>query len=218
MSVFTDDDPTVYLVTQADASAGRSTVEIVEAAIDGGVDVVQLREKESSARARYDLGRKLRELTADADVPLIVNDRLDLAVAIDADGVHLGESDLPVAVAREQLGPDAIVGRSVATPEAARAAESAGADYLGVGAIFPTDSKDKPPEESDLGPEGIRAVREVTDLPMVGIGGITAENAGDVVAAGANGVAVISAITQADDPTAATRDLASAVSQGVTAR
>ncbi|GAB3690626.1 thiamine phosphate synthase [Salinarchaeum chitinilyticum] len=218
MSVLTDDDPIVYLVTQADASAGRGTIEIVEAAIDGGVDVVQLREKNAPARTRYDLGRELRELTAAADVPLIVNDRIDLAIAVDADGVHLGDEDLPVAVAREQLGPDAIVGRSVSTPEAARAAENAGADYLGVGAIYPTDSKDKPPEESDLGPEGIRAVREATDLPLVGIGGIDAENAGDVVAAGAEGIAVISAITQAEDPAAATRDLASAVSQGVAAR
>jgi len=218
MSVFTDDGPIVYLVTQADASAGRGTVAIVEAAIEGGVDVVQLREKDHPARDRYELGRELREITADAGVPLIVNDRIDLAATIDADGVHLGAEDLPVAVAREQLGPDAIVGRSVSTPEAARAAAEAGADYLGVGAIYPTESKDKPPEERDLGPGGIRAVREATDLPFVGIGGITPENADDVVAAGADGVAVITAITTAEDPTAATRALGDAVARGVTAR
>jgi thiamine-phosphate pyrophosphorylase len=208
----------VYLVTQADASAGRSTVEIVAAAIEGGVDVVQLREKDRPARERYELGRELRELTGEADVPLIVNDRIDIARAIDADGVHLGETDLPIAVAREQLGRDAIVGRSVSTPEAARDAAEAGADYLGVGAVYPTDSKDTPPEESDLGPEGVRAVREATDLPIVGIGGVTAENAGEVVAAGADGVAVISAITQAADPTAATAGLVDAVAEGVRAR
>ena len=211
-------DGVVYLVTQADASAGRSTVEIVEAAIEGGVDVVQLREKDSPASERYELGQELRELTSDADVSLIVNDRIDLASAIDADGVHLGETDLPIAVAREQLGPDAIVGRSVATPEAAVAAEEAGADYLGVGAIYPTDSKDKPPEESDLGPEGIAAVRDAVSIPIVGIGGVTAENAADVTAAGAEGVAVITAITQADDPAAATAELGDAVAQGVRAR
>jgi len=211
-------DGVVYLVTQADASAGRSTVEIVEAAIEGGVDVVQLREKDSPASERYELGQELRELTADADVSLIVNDRIDLASAIDADGVHLGETDLPIAVARDQLGPDAIVGRSVATPEAAVAAEEAGADYLGVGAIYPTDSKDKPPEESDLGPEGIAAVRDAVSIPIVGIGGVTAENAADVTAAGAEGVAVITAITQADDPAAATAELGDAVAQGVRAR
>ncbi|AGN01257.1 thiamine-phosphate pyrophosphorylase [Salinarchaeum sp. Harcht-Bsk1] len=211
-------DGVVYLVTQADASAGRSTVEIVEAAIEGGVDVVQLREKDSPASDRYELGRELRELTADAGVPLIVNDRIDLASAIDADGVHLGDEDLPIAVAREQLGPDVIVGRSVATPEAAVAAEEAGADYLGVGAIYPTDSKEKPPEESDLGAEGIAAVREAVSIPIVGIGGVTSDNAADVTAAGAAGVAVITAITQADDPAAATRDLGDAVAQGVRAR
>jgi len=211
-------DGVVYLVTQADRSAGRSTPEIVRAAIAGGVDVVQLREKDRPARERLALGRELRELTAEAGIPLLVNDRIDLAAAVEADGVHLGDEDLPVAVAREQLGPDAIVGRSVSTSAAARAAEDAGADYLGVGALYPTDSKDKPPEESDLGPEGIAAVAEATDLPIVGIGGVTPENAADVVAAGADGVAVITAITAAEAPEAATRALGDAVAEGVAAR
>ncbi len=206
----------VYLVTDAELSAGRSTVEVVEAAIEGGVDVVQLREKETSARTRYDLGLELRELTRDENVSLIVNDRIDLADAIDADGVHLGDDDLPIAAAREQLGEDALVGRSVSTPEAAHEAEAAGADYLGVGAVYGTASKETTPEQSNIGLDRIRAVREATDLPFVGIGGITPENAADVVSAGADGVAVISAITAADDPEAATRRLASAV-EGVTA-
>jgi thiamine-phosphate pyrophosphorylase len=144
---------------------------------------------------------------------------VDLAAALDADGVHLGDDDLPVSVAREQLGEDAIIGRSVSTPEAARRAEEAGADYLGVGAVFATDSKDDvPPEEQAIGLDRIRAVREATDLPFVGIGGVTPENAADVVQAGADGVAVISAITAADDPEAATRELHAAVrGQGVSA-
>jgi len=205
----------VYLVTDAGLSEGRSTVGIVEDAIEGGVDIVQLREKGTTANERYELGLELRELTRDADVPLIVNDRIDIAAAIDADGVHLGADDLPVSVAREQLGEDAVVGRSVSTPEAAREAESAGADYLGVGAVYGTTSKETTPEQSNIGLERVRAVREATELPFVGIGGITSENAAAVVEAGADGVAVISAITAAEDPMAATRRLSAAV-EGVT--
>ena len=206
----------VYLVTDAELSADRSTVEIVERAIRGGVDVVQLREKGTSARERYELGKQLRELTHEADVPLIVNDRVDLAAAIDADGVHLGDDDLPISVARDQLGEDATVGRSVSTPEAARRAEREGADYLGVGAVYGTTSKDTDPEQSNIGLDRVRAIRAATDLPFVGIGGVTPDNARAVVKAGADGVAVISAITAADDPEAATRKLGAAV-RGVSA-
>jgi thiamine-phosphate pyrophosphorylase len=200
-----------YLVTAEAISAGRSTVEIVEAAIAGGVDVVQLREKAMSARKRYDLGLELRELTRDAGVPLIVNDRIDLAAAIDADGVHLGDDDLPIAVAREQLGAEAIVGRSVSTPAAAREAERAGADYLGVGAVYPTDSKDTDPEGTEIGLDRIEAVDAAVEVPFVGIGGVKPDNAAAVIEAGADGVAVISAVTAADDPEAATRDLGATV-------
>lgn len=205
------DGPLVYLVTQGDLSAGRSTPEIVSAAIDGGVDIVQLREKDRPARERYRLGRELRELTAEAGVPLIVNDRVDIARAIDADGVHLGDADLPVDVARNQLGPDAIVGRSVSTPSEARAAAEAGADYLGAGTVFETSSKDTDPA---IGIDGLAAVCAATDRPAVGIGGIDAENASRVVDAGAAGVAVISAITTAEDPRDATERLSSAVRNG----
>ncbi len=202
----------VYLVTEAEHSVERTTPEIVEAALRAGVDVVQLREKSMSARERYELGTTLRELTRDADVPLVVNDRVDLAVAIDADGVHLGDDDLPIRVAREQLGSDAVIGRSVSTVEAALDAERAGADYLGVGAVFRTASKATAPEQSEVGLDRVRAIREATTLPFVGIGGITAENAGSVIEAGANGVAVISAITAAEDPATATTALKRAVS------
>ena len=202
----------VYLVTQESLSAGRSTVDVVEAAVAGGVDVVQLREKDRSARELYRLGRTLRAVTREADVPLVVNDRVDLAAAVAADGVHLGDADLPVPVAREQLGPDAIIGRSVSFVEDARAAERAGADYLGVGAVYSTGSKDDiDDDEYGVGPERVGTIVDAVDVPVVGIGGITADNAGPVVTAGADGLAVITAITRADDPEAATRDLGAAV-------
>jgi thiamine-phosphate pyrophosphorylase len=203
-----------YLVTQSDRSAGRSTVAVVEAALAGGVDAVQLREKHAGARERLALGRELRELTAEAGVPLVVNDRIDLAAAVDADGVHLGDDDLPVAVAREQLGSEAVVGRSVSTVAGARRAERAGADYLGVGAVYATATKETDPEETAIGLDRVAAVCDAVSVPVVGIGGVTVERAADVVAAGADGVAVVSAITTADDPEAATRRLTEAVAGG----
>jgi thiamine-phosphate pyrophosphorylase len=205
----------VYLVTQESLSAGRSTRAVVEAAIEGGVGVVQLREKDRSARERYELGLDLREVTRDAGVALVVNDRVDLAQAVDADGVHLGDDDLPVSVARELLGDGAVIGRSVSTVAGAEAAAAAGADYLGVGAVYRTDSKDDVDEdEHGIGPARVAAIADAVDVPLVGIGGITAANAADVAAAGADGVAVISAITGAADPAAATRALREAVERG----
>ncbi|GGM41375.1 thiamine phosphate synthase [Haloarcula argentinensis] len=202
----------VYLVTQASLSADRTTDEIVAEAIDGGVGVVQLREKDRTARERYELGLELRELTREAGVTFVVNDRVDIAQALDADGVHLGDDDLPVPVARELLGDDALIGRSVSTVEDAQEAAAAGADYLGVGAVFATGSKDDiDDDEYAVGTDRVAAIAEAVDIPFVGIGGITAENAAEVVEAGADGVAVITAITRADDPAAAAEALQHAV-------
>lgn len=203
-----------YLVTQANRSRDRSTEEIVAAAIDGGVTAVQLREKNATVRERYELATELREQTRTAGVTFIVNDRVDIAAAVDADGVHLGDDDLPIPAAREVLGSERCIGRSVSTVEAAEAAERAGADYLGVGAIYATTSKDVPDAEAEIGIETVADITAVVDVPIVGIGGVTPENARDVVAAGADGVAVISAITAADDPAAATRQLADTVEEG----
>ena len=202
-----------YLVTAASRSAGRSTPEVVAAALDGGVDVVQLRDKGVSDRERYETGLRLRELTAEAGVPLLVNDRIDLAAAIDADGVHLGQTDLPVSVARERLGQSAVVGVSASTVEQAREAEAAGADYLGVGAVYGTDSKDVSGDRDGIGTERIAAVADAVDLPVIGIGGVDANNAAPVVEAGATGVAALSAITAASDPAAATEALRAAVAE-----
>jgi len=203
-----------YLVTQESRSAGRSTVEIARAAIDGGVDAIQLRDKNQSAKDRYATGRELRELTAEAGVDLIVNDRADLARAIDADGVHLGQDDLPVPAARDLLGAAAVIGKSTSTVAEAREAEREGADYLGVGAVYGTNSKDVPDDEADFGPEHVAEIVDAVEIPVVGIGGIDASNAAAVAEAGAVGVAVISAITRADDPAAATRALREAVERG----
>jgi len=205
----------VYLVTQASLSAGRTTDELVADAIAGVVGVVQLREKDRSARERYELGQELRELTREAGVTFVVNDRVDIAQALDADGVHLGDDDLPVSVARDLLGDDALIGRSVSTVEDAREAAAAGADYLGVGAVFATGSKDDiDDDEHAVGTDRVAAIADAVDIPFVGIGGITAENATEVVQAGADGVAVITAITQADDPAAAAANLVDAVEHG----
>ncbi|MFD1564513.1 thiamine phosphate synthase [Haloarchaeobius amylolyticus] len=205
-----------YLVTQESVSRGKRTVEVVSAAIDGGVDVVQLREKDTDARWRYELGRELRERTAEAGVALLVNDRVDIAQAIDADGVHLGQSDLPVAVARELLGPEAVIGCSTSTVEEAIEAEAAGADYLGVGAIYGTDSKkDVPEEKNGTGLELVSEIAAAVSIPVIGIGGVTASNAPPVLEAGATGVAVISEISAADDPETAAGELDAAVSEGV---
>lgn len=203
-------DPTnwqTYLVTQESASNGRRTPEIVGRALEGGIDVVQLREKGLDARDRYEVGRVVRTLTAEADVPLIVNDRIDLARALGADGVHVGQSDLPVAVARDLLGESAIVGCSASTVEEALEAERAGASYLGVGAIYGTPSKSVAAKKDGIGTERIEAIVDAVDIPVIGIGGITAENARAVVDAGGTGVAVISEISGADDPTGATETL-----------
>lgn len=203
-----------YLVTQGNRSRGRGTAAVVRAAIAGGVDAVQLREKHASASDRYELGQELRTMTSEANIPLLVNDRVDLAAALDADGVHLGDDDLTVATAREQLGADAVVGRSVSTAAAARRAEAAGADYLGVGAVFDTRTKDTREAESEIGVETVAAVADAVSVPIVGIGGVTTGNAERVAAAGADGVAVVTAITEADDPAAATRALRDAVETG----
>ena len=201
-----------YLVTQGSLSEGRSTETVVEAAIEGGVDAVQLREKGSSAQHRIELGERLRELTTAAGVDLIVNDRIDIAYAVGADGVHLGQSDPSVSTAREILGPEATVGVSVSTVSEARLAAISGADYLGVGAVYGTDSKpDAETADDGLGVDQLAKIADSVTLPIVAIGGITPENASGPIQAGASGVAAISTITAADDPAAATRELRKAV-------
>ena len=199
----------LYLVTDRSLALGRELVEVVGAAVQGGVTVVQIREKGAGIREFLALAQALKTLLDPQGIPLIVNDRLDLALACEAAGVHLGQEDLPCDLARRLLGPERLLGVSVSTPEEARQAEAAGADYLGVSPIFVTPTKQDTPAATGLA--GLRLIRAVTALPLVAIGGLSAANAGEVMAAGADGIAVVSALMAAADPREAARALRSAI-------
>ena len=196
----------MYVITADPVHArGRSHLEIAEAAIRGGATAVQLRMKDAAARPMLETARLIAARCRDAGVAFIVNDRVDVALATEAAGAHVGQDDLPAEAARALLGAGPLLGVSAATPEEAAAASRGGADYLGVGAVYATSTK------SDAGAAvGLARIREVAAscaLPVVGIGGITVENAAAVVRAGAAGVAVIPAVTMADDMAEATRRL-----------
>lgn len=195
----------LHLVTDRDLSRGRDLLEIVRAAVAGGISVVQLREKDASTRDFIELGRRLLAELQCCAVPLLINDRVDIALAIGADGVHLGQSDMSYDRARELLGPEAIIGLSVESLADAIAAEELDVAYLGLSPVFTTASKKDIKEP--LGLQGIREIRGISRHKLVAIGGIHAGNSSDIFAAGADGIAVISAICGADDPTQATRKL-----------
>ncbi|MFP4436977.1 MAG: thiamine phosphate synthase [Chloroflexaceae bacterium] len=203
-------DWSVYIVTDERAAGERALPEIVRAAIQGGATAVQLRAKVATTREMVALGQALLAVTRPAGVPLIVNDRLDVALAIDADGAHVGQDDMPTAMARRLLGPERILGVSAETVAQAQQAERDGADYLGVGDVFGTPSK--PDAGPPIGVDGLAAIVRAVPLPVVAIGGITLENAPAVIAVGAVGVAVISAVVGAPDPAAAARQLRERVS------
>ncbi|SJZ41610.1 thiamine-phosphate pyrophosphorylase [Trichlorobacter thiogenes] len=186
------------LVTDRSLSQGRSLVEVVAEAVAGGVTCVQLREKTCSTRQFLDEALALKALLQPLRVSLIINDRVDIAMAVGADGVHLGQSDMPISHARHLLGPDCLIGISAESVQDALAAEQQGADYIGISPVFSTPTKtDTAPA---LGLNGIRQIRELVRIPLVGIGGINLTNARQVIAAGADGVAVVSAIMAAESP------------------
>ena len=191
-------DYSLYLVTDRALSLGRSTVEVVRAAIRGGVSCVQLREKGCSTREFMDEARLLKALLVGTGVPLFINDRLDVALAVGADGVHLGQNDLAIADARRLVGNRMIIGISAESVADAIRAEAEGADYIGASPVFttPTKTDTAPP----LGLDGLRAIRRAVRLPLVAIGGIDADNAAQVLRAGADGLAVVSAIVSAPCP------------------
>jgi thiamine-phosphate pyrophosphorylase len=204
----------VYVLTDPDLTAGRPLLDVVRAALAGGAGAVQLRDKRLPARDLCALGRALAALCAEHGALFVVNDRLDVALACGAAGVHLGQDDLPAAAARALAGPDFVVGVSASTPEEALEAARAGADYLGTGAVYATATK--PDAGAPIGVRGLRRVVESVPLPVVAIGGITAANAAEAVAAGAAGVAVVSAVMAAPDPGAAVAELRRAVRRGRT--
>ncbi|OGL20100.1 MAG: thiamine-phosphate diphosphorylase [Candidatus Rokubacteria bacterium RIFCSPLOWO2_12_FULL_71_22] len=201
-------DPTLYVILDRTAARGRDLEEILEAALAGGCRMFQLREKEWPSGRLLPLAEQLRRRCRGAGATFLVNDRVDLALAADADGVHLGQEDLPAHAARPLLRPGMILGLSTHDVPQARAAQAAGADYVAVGSMFPTGTK---PDFRLVGPDLLARLRPEIRAPLVGIGGITVENVAEVIRAGADGVAVISAVCGAPDPAAATRRLLDAI-------
>lgn len=189
-------DYSIYLVTDEACLHGRPLLECVEEALAAGVTLVQYRAKAADGGVLYTEACRLKELCDKYSVPLIINDRLDIALAVGAAGVHLGQDDLPCAVARRLLGEDFIIGVSAHNPAEAVQAVSEGADYLGCGAVFGTATKH---DVAKLGLENLRAIRKAVAVPMVGIGGITADNYAEVLATGADGAAIVSGILAQDN-------------------
>jgi len=193
-----DIDYSLYLVTDRGLARGRSTFDIVKAAVSGGVTCVQLREKDCSTLEFIEQALAIKNFLGEREVPLIINDRLDVALAVAADGVHLGQSDMPLEMARKIAGPSMLIGISAESVQDAVQAEKGGADYLGVSPIYATPTKTD--TVFPLGLEGLREIKKRVKIPLVGIGGLNKFNAAEVIRNGADGVAVVSAIVAAEDP------------------
>ena len=193
----------LHVLTDTELQSRFSAVELTRLALAGGADTIQFRQKTGSTRELIDLARRLKELCTAASVPFIVNDRVDVAIASQADGVHLGRDDFPIPLARALLGPDRTIGGSASTPDQARQCIEEGADYVGFGPVYCTDSKQDAAPASGL--DTLRTVVRAVPVPVIAIGGISLENTPAVAHAGAGGIAVISAICCQSDPEAATR-------------
>lgn len=189
-------DYSIYLVTDDGCLQGRALIDCVRKALEGGATLVQYRAKTASSAEMYAEALQLKALCDSFNVPLIINDRLDIAMAVGAAGVHLGQDDLPCAAARKILGEDYIIGVSAHNPAEAKAALQSGADYLGCGAVFGTATK---ADVKKLGTDGLAAICKAKGLPVVGIGGVTADNYREVRAAGADGAAIVSGILAQPD-------------------
>ena len=202
----------LHVLTDITLQSRFSHVELTRQAIAGGADTIQFRQKSGSTREMIDVARRMKSLCEKSGVSFIVNDRLDVALAAEADGVHLGQDDFPLPLARKLLGSDKIIGGSASDMEEARICLSEGADYVGFGPVFPTTSKD------DAGPvSGIDRLKEIVEnipLPIIVIGGVSAENTQAVMRAGAAGIAVISAVCCQEDPLKATKTLYDAILKG----
>ena len=199
-----DIDYSVCLVTARRNKTDEDFLNIIEEAIKGGTTIVQLREKTASTKEFYDLALKVKEITSRYDVPLLINDRIDIALAVDCEGVHIGQDDMPAGIAREIIGEDKILGVSASTVEEAKKAEIDSADYIGSGAVFPTATKD---DADSVSEEELKEIVDSIDIPVVAIGGITIENAHTLKASGIAGFSVVSAIMSAEDPKEASKKL-----------
>jgi thiamine-phosphate pyrophosphorylase len=198
-----DIDLSLYLVTDKSDDVEKF-LKTIEEAINGGVTVVQIREKTADTLDFYNLALKVKEITSRYNVPLIINDRVDVALAIDADGIHVGQSDMPCDVTRKLVGPDKIVGVSAATIEEAKKAEKDGADYIGTGAVFPTQTKDDAPKVTK---KELKDIVDSINIPVVAIGGITLDNAHELLDTGIAGLSVVSAIMSSDNPKKSSKKL-----------
>lgn len=196
-------DLSLYLVTDKSDDVEKF-LKTIEEGIKGGVSVVQIREKTADTLDFYNLALKVKEITTKYDVPLIINDRVDVALAIDAEGVHVGQSDMPCDVTRKLVGPDKIVGVSAATIDEAKKAEKDGADYIGSGAVFPTATKDDAPK---ITKKDLKEIVNSINIPVVAIGGITLENAHELSDTGIAGLSVVSAIMSSDNPKKSSEEL-----------
>ncbi|KOR25750.1 thiamine phosphate synthase [Clostridium sp. L74] len=195
----------LYLITDRRFLKGRELKKVIEDAILGGVTIVQVREKDISTREFFKVAKEVKEVTDYYKVPIIINDRLDIAQAIDADGVHLGQKDMPLNIARKILGKDKLIGISVGNLKEALEAENNGADYLGIGTIFPTGSKKD--VDAIIGIDGLSQVKNSISIPSVAIGGINKTNFKDVLKTGIEGISVISAILDEDNVKLAANNL-----------
>jgi len=190
-------DYSVYLVTDHRKKSDEEILEIIENAIKGGTSLIQIREKTASTKEFYSLSMKIKEITDKYNIPLIINDRIDIALAIDADGVHIGQEDMPAKVARKIIGKNKILGVSAKSVEQAIQAEKDGADYLGCGAIFPTSTKE---DAANLSKNELKKITNSVNIPVVAIGGINLENAEELADTGIFGFSVVSAIMNAENP------------------
>ena len=205
-------DLLLYAVTDRHWLNGRTLYEVVKESLDGGATFIQLREKDLDEESFLEEAYELKKLCAEYHVPFVINDNVDIALKMDADGVHVGQSDMEAGDVREKLGPDKIIGVSAQTVEQAILAEQRGADYLGVGAVFPTGSKD---DADDVSHETLKAICEAVSIPVIAIGGITVDNTKELAGTGICGIAVISAIYAQPDIPEATKKLRAVTEQTV---
>lgn len=203
-------DYSLYFVVDYVVNGGYELAELTEKAISGGATFIQLRYKSASTREFLEQARKVKTVCDNNNIPFVINDRVDIALAVNADGVHLGQDDMPIEIARPILGKDKIIGITAGTVDKAIEAEQTGADYIGSNAIFPTSSKKD--AGTPIGLETLKSLVAAVNIPVIAIGGINLKNARSCIDAGATGIAVISAISLADDPKTAARELKATIS------